>query len=55
MIRQAMQVDDWQTDEDAGQAAEKEKNRPAMIEVVLRFADEGKEDLIFKTAVACRL
>ena len=46
------QVDDWQTEEAAGQAGEREKNIPAIIEVVLRFTDEGKEDLLFKTAVA---
>jgi general secretion pathway protein J len=47
------EVDDWQIDEDADQAAAKEKGRPAMIEVMLRFAGgEGREDLIFKTAVA---
>lgn len=46
------EVDDWHTDEDTGQTAEKEKNSPAMIEILLRFADEGKEDHIFKTAVS---
>jgi general secretion pathway protein J len=46
------EVDDWQTDESTGKTAEKENNRPVMIEVVLRFAGEGKDDHIFKTAVS---
>jgi general secretion pathway protein J len=46
------EADDWQIDEAAGQVGEKEKKRPAMIEIMLRFAGEGREDLIFKTAVA---
>jgi general secretion pathway protein J len=46
------ELDDWQTEEDTGQTAEKEKNSPAMVEILLRFADEGKDDHIFKTAVS---
>jgi general secretion pathway protein J len=46
------EVDDWQIDEDAAQPGDKEKNRPVMIAVMLRFADAGKQDQIFKTAVA---
>jgi general secretion pathway protein J len=46
------QVDDWQTEENTGQAGEKEKKIPALLEVALRFPEEGKDGLLFKTAVA---
>jgi prepilin-type N-terminal cleavage/methylation domain-containing protein len=45
------EVDDWQVEEGAN-GKEKEVKLPVMIEIVLRFAAKGLDDLIFKTAIA---
>ncbi len=49
--RAGNEVDDWQVDQ--GEAPEnKISHVPVMINIILRFADKGRDDLVFKTAVA---
>jgi hypothetical protein len=45
------EVDNWQVDQ-SEDLEKKKRHIPVMIDIVLRFANKGRYDLVFKTAVA---